>query len=136
METTHVFFIYCSTSAQNTNDWYMGQYGFILNVSVKETRLKVTYYVITFFEKICKYKTIAQLPDEWLWRGQVWVDELTAKGILGCDGNIAVFYWTPTGCNTGVQFYCFACVYPVIPTPIVEETVLSPLGILCSPMEY
>ena len=30
----------------------------------------------------------------------------------------------------GVQFHCFVCDYPVIPTPFIQETVLSTLNIL------
>ena len=33
-------------------------------------------------------------------------------------------------CNTGVQFYFSACVYPVFPAPSEEETVHSTMGIL------
>ena len=38
-------------------------------------------------------------------------------------------------CKVGVQFHSFADDYPVFPTPFVEETVLSPLSILVSPVK-
>ena len=35
-------------------------------------------------------------------------------------------------CKTGVQFHLFACEYPILPTPLIEETILSLLSSLDS----
>lgn len=41
-----------------------------------------------------------------------------------------------SGIRQGPNFLFSACVYPVFPTPFVEGTILSPLDVLSSHVEY
>lgn len=46
------------------------------------------------------------------------------------------FIFVSDVCKTGVLFHSSACGYPVLPTPFIEETNLSPLNILGSLVKY